>query len=63
MLVVHPGGGDATTWDGVTRRLTDDFRVVRIRRRIYVPEADIALPTSMAIPLGRTYCLRGRPFD
>ncbi|MFE9413403.1 alpha/beta fold hydrolase [Streptomyces sp. NPDC006704] len=49
LLVVHPGGGDATTWDGVTRHLTDDFRVVRIRRRIYVPEADIALPHSMAI--------------
>ncbi|MEU8589554.1 alpha/beta hydrolase [Streptomyces sp. NPDC048664] len=47
LLVVHPGGGDATTWDGVTRHLTDDFRVVRIRRRIYVPEADIALPHSM----------------
>ncbi|MFI2207817.1 alpha/beta fold hydrolase [Streptomyces sp. NPDC020192] len=49
LLVVHPGGGDATTWDGVTRHLTDDFRVVRIRRRIYVPEADIALPHSMTI--------------
>ncbi|MEV5379550.1 alpha/beta hydrolase [Streptomyces nondiastaticus] len=49
LLVVHPGGGDAATWDGVTRYLTDNFRVVRIRRRIYVPEADIALPHSMAI--------------
>ncbi|MFH8680869.1 alpha/beta fold hydrolase [Streptomyces lydicus] len=49
LLVVHPGGGDATTWDGVTRHLTDDFRVVRIRRRIYVPEADIALPHSMTV--------------
>ncbi|MEU6477936.1 alpha/beta hydrolase [Streptomyces sp. NPDC047017] len=49
LLVVHPGGGDATAWDGVTRHLTDDFRVVRIRRRIYVPEADIALPHSMTI--------------
>lgn len=47
LLVVHPGGGDATTWDGVTGHLVDDFRVVRIRRRIYVPEADIALPHSM----------------
>ena len=49
LLVVHPGGGDATAWDGVTRHLTDDFRVVRIRRRIYVPGADIALPHSMAV--------------
>ncbi|MFJ9455393.1 alpha/beta fold hydrolase [Kitasatospora sp. NPDC101447] len=49
LLVVHPGGGDATAWDGVTRLLVDDFRVVRIRRRIYVPGADIALPHSMAV--------------
>ncbi|MER8061946.1 MULTISPECIES: alpha/beta hydrolase [unclassified Streptomyces] len=49
LLVVHPGGGDATAWDGVARHLTDDFRVVRIRRRIYVPGADIALPHSMAV--------------
>ncbi|WP_190025112.1 alpha/beta fold hydrolase [Streptomyces hiroshimensis] len=48
LMVVHPGGGDATSWDGVTRHLTGDFRVVRIRRRIYVPGADIALPHSMA---------------
>ncbi|WP_406118075.1 alpha/beta fold hydrolase [Streptomyces sp. NBC_00989] len=49
LLVVHPGGGDVTTWDSVTRYLSDDFRVVRIRRRIYVPEADIALPHSMTV--------------
>lgn len=49
LLVVHPGGGAVTTWDGVAARLVDDFRVVRIRRRIYVPEADIALPHSMSI--------------
>ena len=50
LLVVHPGGGDATAWDAVVRRLTDDFRVVRIRRRIYAAGADhIALPHSMAV--------------
>ncbi|MFI6471054.1 alpha/beta fold hydrolase [Streptomyces sp. NPDC050516] len=49
VLVVHPGGGDVTTWDGVARHLSDDFRVVRIRRRIYVPEAHIELPHSMTI--------------
>ncbi|GAA1936487.1 alpha/beta fold hydrolase [Kitasatospora viridis] len=48
LLVVHPGGGDVTCWDGVARRLVDDFRVVRIRRRIYLPGAQIALPHSMA---------------
>lgn len=49
LLVVHPGGGDATTWDSVTRHLTDDFRVVRIHRRIYAPGSDIALPHSLAV--------------
>ncbi|MDT0448119.1 alpha/beta fold hydrolase [Streptomyces hesseae] len=49
LLVVHPGGGNATAWDGVTRHLTGDFRVVRINRRIYAPGADIALPHSMAV--------------
>ncbi|MFJ4188213.1 alpha/beta fold hydrolase [Kitasatospora sp. NPDC089509] len=49
LLVVHPGGGDATAWDGVIRHLTDDFRVVRINRRIYTPDAEIALPHSMAV--------------
>ncbi|MGW3040198.1 alpha/beta fold hydrolase [Kitasatospora sp. NPDC001159] len=49
LLVVHPGGGDATSWDGVVRRLVEEFRVVRVRRRIYVPGADIALPHSMAV--------------
>ncbi|MFH8384750.1 alpha/beta fold hydrolase [Kitasatospora sp. NPDC018058] len=49
LLVVHPGGGDVTSWDGVVRCLVDDFRVVRVRRRIYGPGADIALPHSMAV--------------
>lgn len=49
VLVVHPGGGNATTWDGVTRRLTDGFRVVGMHRRIYAPGAEIALPHSMAV--------------
>ncbi len=29
LLVVHPGSGDATSWEGVARLLTDEFRVVR----------------------------------
>lgn len=49
VLVVHPGGGDASTWEQVTRLLADDFRVVRVRRRIYEPDADIALPHSMGV--------------
>ena len=48
ILVVHPGGGDASSWSTVARLLADEFRVVRIQRRIYTPEASIALPHSMA---------------
>ena len=36
LLVVHPGGGPATSWNGVTAYLADRFRVVRVNRRIYV---------------------------
>ncbi|ETA71041.1 alpha/beta fold hydrolase [Actinospica robiniae] len=49
LLVVHPGGSDASTWDDVTRHLAAEFRVVRIRRRIYAGGAEIALPHSMAV--------------
>lgn len=48
LLVVHPGGGDASGWDAVARGLTDDFRVVRLRRRVYLPGADTAPGHSMA---------------
>ncbi|WP_327677646.1 alpha/beta fold hydrolase [Streptomyces sp. NBC_00467] len=36
LLVVHPGGGPAISWNGVTAHLADSFRVVRVNRRIYV---------------------------
>ncbi len=49
LLVVHPGGGDATSWDQVSRQLRDRFRVVRVRRRIYVPGAHLAPTHSMAV--------------
>jgi len=48
LLVVHPGGNDATSWTTVTRLLAPDFRVVRIRRRIYIPGATIPPTHSMA---------------
>ncbi len=35
LLVVHPGGGPAASWDAVAARLADRFRVVRVNRRIY----------------------------
>ena len=40
LLVVPPGGGDAGSWDAVAGALAADFRVVRVRRRLYVPGAD-----------------------
>jgi pimeloyl-ACP methyl ester carboxylesterase len=49
ILIVHPGGSDASSWSEVARLLTDEFRVVRIQRRIYAPGATIALPHTMAI--------------
>ena len=60
LLVVHPGGGDATTWDGVTRRLIGEFRVVRIRRRIYVPGTGIELPHPMATEAADIVTLAGQ---
>lgn len=49
ILVVHPGGGDASSWDGVARLLSDEFRVVRVRRRPYVPDAPTTLPHTTAL--------------
>jgi pimeloyl-ACP methyl ester carboxylesterase len=49
LLVVHPGGNDPTSWHSVARLLSDHFRVVRIRRRIYVPGAAIPSDHSMAV--------------
>lgn len=48
LLVVHPGGQGADMWDGVARLLAADFRVVRLRRRIYVDRAAVARSHSMA---------------
>jgi pimeloyl-ACP methyl ester carboxylesterase len=48
LLVVHPGGADESSWDAVTRNLISDFEVVRVRRRIYLPGADLA-GHSMAV--------------
>jgi pimeloyl-ACP methyl ester carboxylesterase len=48
LLVVHPGGNDATSWNTVARLLADQFRVVRIRRRIYATRP-IPADHSMAV--------------
>jgi pimeloyl-ACP methyl ester carboxylesterase len=49
ILIVHPGGGDAASWGAVSRRLTDDYRTVRIQRRIYAPGALLPPDHSMAV--------------
>jgi pimeloyl-ACP methyl ester carboxylesterase len=59
LLVVHPGGGGAATWDGVSQLLAGDFRVVRIRRRIYVSGADLARPHSMAVEVADIQAIAG----
>ncbi len=49
VLVVHPGGRGPESWDEVARLLTEGFRVVRIRRRIYEPGVRIGRDHSMAV--------------
>lgn len=49
LLIVHPGGGDASTWNAVTRVLAADFRVVGMQRRIYAAGADLTSPHSMKV--------------
>ncbi len=48
ILIVHPGGSDASSWTNVARWLRGEFRIVRLQRRIYASEAPIALPHAMA---------------
>ncbi|HUK78789.1 MAG TPA: alpha/beta hydrolase [Thermoleophilia bacterium] len=48
LLVVHPGSSDASSWEGVARLLTDEFRVVRVQRRLYAPDGAVRLPHTMA---------------
>ncbi|WP_338836904.1 alpha/beta hydrolase [Gordonia polyisoprenivorans] len=48
ILVVPPGGGDATSWSAVAEHLADAHRVVIMNRRIYEPDAVITLPHTMS---------------
>ncbi len=48
ILVVPPGGGDATSWSAVAEHLADAHRVVVMNRRIYEPDAVITLPHTMS---------------
>jgi len=48
LLVVHPGSSDATSWEPVAGLLTNEFRVVRVQRRLYDPDASTGLPHTMA---------------
>ena len=49
VLIVHPGGGDASSWGPVAERLVDDYRTVRILRRIYATGASLSPDHSMAV--------------
>lgn len=49
VLIVHPGGGDASAWESVSERLAKDYRTVRIQRRIYAPGASLPPDHSMAV--------------
>jgi pimeloyl-ACP methyl ester carboxylesterase len=60
ILVVHPGGGDASSWDGVARLLTDEFRVVRVRRRLYAPGAPTTFPHTMALEAADVLAIAAR---
>ena len=51
LLVVHPGGSGEASWDAVTQDLISDFEVVRLRRRIYLPDADLT-SHSMSVEVG-----------
>ncbi|MER0484209.1 alpha/beta hydrolase [Streptomyces sp. Edi2] len=59
LLLVHGGGGDATSWDGVMRSLVDDFRVVRMTRRVYAPGASIPPMHSMAVEAADVLAIAG----
>jgi pimeloyl-ACP methyl ester carboxylesterase len=59
LLCLHPGGGDETAWDLVAAELTGDFRVVRVRRRIYVSGAAISTAHSMAVEAADILAIAG----
>lgn len=59
LLLVHGVGGDATSWDGVIRSLIDDFRVVRMTRRVYAPGASIPPTHSMAVEAADVLAIAG----
>ncbi|WP_051830737.1 alpha/beta fold hydrolase [Streptomyces violens] len=59
VLVVHPGGRGPSSWDEVARLLTDHFRVVRIRRRIYEPGVRIGRTHSMAVEAADVLAVAG----
>lgn len=46
LLMVHGSGGGAESWDGVIRSLAG-FRVVRLRRRRYLPGPVLSCPVAV----------------
>ena len=49
LVVVHPGGQDVASWDLVAALLQDDFTILRVRRRLYLPGVPLSPAHSMGI--------------
>lgn len=60
VVIVHPGGSDASSWSPVANFLTDEFRVVRIRRRIYASDGPIVLPHEMTTEAADILAIAGQ---
>lgn len=60
ILIVHPGGSDASSWSEVANLLTGEFRVVRMRRRIYASDGSIASPHTMATEAADIVAIAGQ---
>ncbi|MCZ1007413.1 alpha/beta fold hydrolase [Streptomyces lydicus] len=59
LFLVHGGSGDASSWDGVIPSLVNDFRVVRMTRRIYAPGAGTPQAHSMAVEAADVLAIAG----
>jgi pimeloyl-ACP methyl ester carboxylesterase len=49
LVVVHPGGQDAASWDAVAALLQGEFTILRVRRRLYVADMPLSPAHSMEI--------------
>lgn len=59
LILVHGGAEGPGRWDRVTRELVDDFRVVRVARRIYLPGAAVPPTYSVALEAADVLAVAG----